>query len=337
MSIINDFFNSQENKQNIDEVFSTNDPLEILSIKFYLLVNSESSNESETLFNINEMIRDYYTNCPLSYDELLVNYSKNLIEYIGKNGANKWSDIYETFYSQIKNLTTEEQKQFVTEVTPVAFVIQGNPEAKDFYEKYLYRMSGYEPYLSLSKDQIIQILTSEKEIFNKAMAIPDGGNEDIDLNTFIFESPDELAQFIVENLPTDDEELDLMLNILRSKINESSFTQEDLFISLGECASKFEIEKKMDLFIKTGEVIFELSQKGGPAFLLGETLEEMGELEKSLVYFIKSAEIRKERLGQNHELTVFSVQKAIKVNEDLGRFDFNLPPWFEDAGDIIDF
>jgi len=148
---------------------------------------------------------------------------------------------------------------------------------------------------------------------------------------------EEYCYFIVSNLPGSDEPLDGFVKEIREHIENSSFNLDDLAASLSHWANDKNIEGDTVKGIQIGKIILELTQRGGPAFALGVAYEKCGDKENALKYYIMSAEIREERLGRNHEGTVEAVKEATRINNELGRMDWDLPAWFEDAGDDIDF
>jgi len=511
MSLFRDFISktdssgSAENANN-DLIFAVDDQPEVLSLKFFLLVSAEESKEKEELKSIHEMIRDYYTACPKENAESLAGFSAALVDHIAKaeNKDQEWTSIYKTFYEQIERLDNEQQKKFIIEVAPVTFVLKATPDAEKVYETYVYRMSGYESCLKLSKEEIISLLEDTREFYDNAMAEPDIEDEGSKTNTdppvlettngtdeeqpFNFEGIDDnfpdssdhadndgvsasdesrlafldlgvmfrekknykkalyyYKQCIEENLSEhgiyheqlavayndigliynekglDEEALELYKKVLRIGLKVHGEKHENVVIyyaNLGEwyfehkgykealhfheksmgvklaiypndhqevgfsfdkiglCwqlmgnhSKALEFHRKcLEINIKhngtsheyvaigqfnIGECLMDSGQYkeateslkkayaieklGGYAFKIAECYEALQDRDNALDYYIKSAEVRKDSLGQDHEKTVKAVDKAKEINDELGQFDFDLPAWFDDAGEDFDF
>ena len=141
----------------------------------------------------------------------------------------------------------------------------------------------------------------------------------------------------MSRLSDKDEPVDEFVKEIKANVENSSYTVDELAVSLSNWWNDKNTEGETLKAIQIGKTIFGLTQKGGPAFGLGVNYEKYGDKETALEYYIKAAEIRKERLGQDHEATVDAVKAAIRINDELGKFDFDLPAWFEDAVKDIDF
>lgn len=148
---------------------------------------------------------------------------------------------------------------------------------------------------------------------------------------------DEFCREIIENLHQTQNELDAIIKKIDAEIGKGDFTADNVADSLSKYAEEFFLKGEFKESIKTSEIVFRLSKRGGALFHIAVCYEKQGELEESLKYYIESAEIRRERVGIEHELTLKSVTEAKRINDQLGQYDFDLPSWFDDAGEEWDW
>lgn len=96
---------------------------------------------------------------------------------------------------------------------------------------------------------------------------------------------------------------------------------ENLAISYKESG---EYLKSIDYFKK----VFEINNTGYPFFEIGVCYEFLNDKENALKSFIKSAEIRLERVGKGDNRTIESVNKSLSLAKELNAID-TLPEWFK--------
>jgi len=115
--------------------------------------------------------------------------------------------------------------------------------------------------------------------------------------------------FEVENLGEDD-----------LKVIKRQFSIANCYYELNNYSFAIDIYNKVFINLK----------KGGVAFRIAQCYEKLNSYEKSLSYFILSANIRNEdsEIGINNKSTIESIDNAIRLSKKLGKED-ELPDWIK--------
>ena len=89
------------------------------------------------------------------------------------------------------------------------------------------------------------------------------------------------------------------------------------------------ILKQLQMFevaIENLKKAFEFENTGGHPFQIAQCYEALNEKEKSLKYYLKSAEIRKERKGMQDNVTQEAIENAKRLAKELNK-ENELPKW----------
>ena len=169
MSFLKNLFGSNEPKNDPFAVkddktlaFEKNDTAVTMPVKFLLMVLTEASGESPKINDVNGVIESTYPECPKS-EALMLTVRIIAMNNIAGASSEKWKSIYENFFSQLKQLNNDSQRNVLRNFASACFFLKMEAGMENVAEKYVYRMSLIDSFITISKQEYIQILEEEKE------------------------------------------------------------------------------------------------------------------------------------------------------------------------------
>lgn len=169
MSFLKNLFGSNETKNDPFAVkddktlaFEKYDTAETIPVKFMLMVLTEVSGESPKIDDVNGVIESSYPECPKS-EAFMLTVRIIAMHKIADSSSEKWKSIYENFFSQLKQLNNDNQRDVLRNIASACFILKMEAGMENVAEKYVYRMSLIDNFITISKQEYIQILEEEKE------------------------------------------------------------------------------------------------------------------------------------------------------------------------------
>ena len=154
----------KETESNTDASSVKIDSPDVWVFKFMLLAITETTGEVLSLNNIKSQL-DNFPEFPEHLESELTNIHSFIVEQHKNSDGLKdnWDGIWDQFLSQLKSFKLSETFYTVREVIHICFIFKMDPTTQEIAENYVYRMSNYEKYLQISKEDYMEILFEEKE------------------------------------------------------------------------------------------------------------------------------------------------------------------------------
>ena len=169
MSFLKKLFGFSDTKNKLFSVtddktlaFEKNDTAETMPVKFMLMVLTEVSGESPKFDDVNGVIESSYPEYPKS-EALRLMMQIMAMHTIAGTSSEKWKSIYENFISQLKHLNYDNQQNVLRNFASGCFFLKMEAGMVKVAETYVYRMSLIDGFITISKQEYIQILEEEKE------------------------------------------------------------------------------------------------------------------------------------------------------------------------------
>jgi hypothetical protein len=156
--------NSLQVKDTNQIVFDTENNINVLPAKFFLMNMVEISNEAPPLEEMKGILSEGFPKLSDS-DYFKLNAKLfSMIDYVASKGntPQTWEPIYTHTFSQLQNISGHEQKQILSELYATAFILKSTDEQEKVASNYVYRLQLAERYVSLSKSELIRLIEDEK-------------------------------------------------------------------------------------------------------------------------------------------------------------------------------
>jgi len=144
-------------KDDLTLAYEKTDDAGILPAKFFIMVATESSNESPKINDVYEILDSSFPECPRN-SAFNISVKVVAMQKVAQNDSSKWLKIYDNFFSQLIKYSPEARRKFITEISDMAFRLKESEDMESIAENYVYRMQLIEKHSGMTKSDYIKNL-----------------------------------------------------------------------------------------------------------------------------------------------------------------------------------
>ena len=157
--------------------------IQLLEELFFILTCAESSNETPPKDVLDGVLSELFPFNFLTESDYLIDYTNNVLKYISsvEDADEEWNNIYTHLYKILGSFSRERQECYLDIFASGSIILKKIEGFEEVREKYVYRMSKMEPYLKVTKNDLIELYKKVKQRNDESESSSfDGENTEFD-------------------------------------------------------------------------------------------------------------------------------------------------------------